>query len=610
MAEAATLRPYPESIESAPAGDHALGVAKSLTGRAWRFSLRDADVVRALALTGMSGALAELLASRGVTRETLETFLDPRLKTHLPEPHRFANMERAAARFAAAIETRETIAILGDYDVDGACASALLLRYLRKCGLDPLLYIPDRMTEGYGPSANAMRILHEKGATLVVTVDCGAAAHEALAAARTHGLDAVVLDHHAVDTHPPAFAHVNPNAPGDSSGITYVCAAGLSFIFLVAVQRCLREKGWFARAGVAEMDLLDQLDIVALATIADVVPLKGVNRSFVRQGLKKLDRLERPGLAALARLAAAPPPFSAYHFGFIFGPRINAGGRVGRCDLGARLLASDDVAEADALAVELDRHNRERQAIEAQILEAAGEMALSQSESPFLLVAGDGWHPGVVGIVAGRLKDRFAKPVLVAGFEAGAGDAVARGSARSVAGVDLGAIVRAAFAEGLLETGGGHAMAAGFSLRRDRLAAFRDFLNRHIGPQAEAIIAASDLMIDALVSGSGATLSLLADLENAGPFGAGNPEPLFVMPDVLVGFSDRVGANHVRLRLTARDGATVGAIAFRAADTELGQGLLAARGRRIHAVGRLKRDDYNGVARVQLHLEDAAPAGV
>ncbi len=607
MAEATQRLDIPDSP---PASDHALGVTHSFSGRAWRFGPRDAEIARALNLSGMSVALSELLASRGVTRETVENFLDPRLKKHLPEPHRFAGMEKAAARFASAIAARETIAILGDYDVDGACASALLLRYLRKLGLDPLLYIPDRMTEGYGPSAPAMRSLREKGAALVVTVDCGAAAHEAMAAAKDCGLDAVVLDHHAVETHPPAFAHVNPNAPGDETGITYVCAAGLTFIFLVAVQRSLREQGWFASAGIAESDLLDQLDIVALATIADVVPLIGVNRAFVRQGLKKLDRLERPGLAALARFASATAPFSAYHLGFIFGPRINAGGRVGACDLGARLLASDDAAEADALAAELHQHNRERQAIEAQILEAANEMALTQSDSPFLLLAGDGWHPGVVGIVAGRLKERFGKPVFAAGFETEKPDAVARGSARSVRGVDLGAIVRAAFAEGLLETGGGHAMAAGFSLRRDRLAPFQDFLQHRIGPQTDTIIAASELTVDAMVSASGASLSLLADLDNAGPFGAGNPEPLFVLPDCLVAFADRVGTNHVRLRLSSRDGAMIGAIAFRAADTELGEGLLKSRGRRIHAVGRLKRDEYNGTARVQLHLEDAAPAGV
>lgn len=583
----------------------ALGVAASFAGRAWRMRTCDGDVARELELTGVSSGLAQILASRGVTKETAKDFLAPRLKTFLPDPYCFAHMEAAALRFAAGVMRNETIAILGDYDVDGACAAALLLTFLRRLKRDALLYVPDRMTEGYGPSKAGVTALREKGAGLLVTVDCGAAAHSALGTARDCALDTIVLDHHAVDTNPPAFAHVNPNGPDDVSGITYVCAAGLAFIFLVAVQRALREKGWFASQGLNEIDLLKQLDLVALATIADVVPLRGVNRAFVRQGLKQLERLERPGLAALARLASAAPPFSAYHLGFIFGPRINAGGRVGRCDLGARLLACEDAREADALALELDRHNRERQAIEALILEAADAKAAAQSEQPFALVSGEGWHAGVVGIVAGRLKERYAKPVLVAGFESGGEGAIGKGSARSVAGVDLGAIIRAALAEGLLETGGGHAMAAGFSLRRTNLSAFDDFLNRHIEPQRSAITLASELVADALVSPSGATLSLLSDLEGAGPFGGGNPEPMFVLPDMLVVYAEVVGTNHIRMRLVGRDGQGMGAIAFRAAGTPLGQELLKARGTRIHVAGRLKRDDYDGVAKVQLHIEDA-----
>ncbi len=595
--------------ESNGAAQFALGVMSSFSGRPWRFRARDDDAARGLSLSGISGPLAQILAARGVTRETAGSFLDPRLKTLLPEPFLFADMERAVLRFTDAVKRRETIAILGDYDVDGACAAALLLKYLRAVGQAPLLYIPDRMTEGYGPSAAALRNLHGQDARLVVTVDCGAAAHEALGAARTIGLDVIVLDHHAVETNPPAFAHVNPNGPNDRSGITYVCATGLTFLFLVAVQRRLRQDGWFAQRGVSEVDLMTQLDVVALATLADVVPLLGVNRAFVKQGLIRLDRQERPGLAALARIASVEPPFSPYHLGFIFGPRINAGGRIGRCDLGARLLASDDATEADALALELDRHNRERQAIESAILESADAMAASQSEKAFLLVTGEGWHAGVVGIVAGRLKERHAKPVLVAGFEHGTADAVARGSARSVPGIDLGAIIRAAQAAGLLETGGGHAMAAGFSIRRDKLASFDDFLHQRLEGQRAHVLAARDLVADALVSVTGATLELIGDLDRAGPFGARNPEPVFLMPDMMVAFADIVGNDHVRLRLTARDGASIGAIAFRAADTALGRGLIKARGQRVHVTGKLKRDDYGGTAKVQLHLEDAAPAG-
>ena len=590
------------------ASSFALGVSSSFAGRAWRMRPYDEDIARELELTGLSASLAQTLASRGATKDTAQDFLEPRLKHLLPDPYRFAHMERAALRFADGITQGETVAILGDYDVDGACSAALLLRYLRGLKREALLYVPDRMTEGYGPSANAVRSLRAQGASLLVTVDCGAAAHEAFAGARDCGLDAIVLDHHAVETNPPAFAHVNPNGPDDTSGITYVCAAGLTFIFLVAVQRILRERNWFASQGLDETDLLNQLDIVALATIADVVPLKGVNRAFVRQGLRKLERLERPGLAALAKLASAEPPFTAYHLGFIFGPRINAGGRVGRCDLGARLLSTDDAIEADALAFELHRHNRERQAIESMIQESADALAAGQSEHPFVLVSGDGWHAGVVGIVAGRLKERHAKPVLVAGFEAGGGEAMGRGSARSVIGVDLGAIIRDALAQGILESGGGHAMAAGFSLRRAQLPAFGDFLSRHIEPQRSRIVLASELIADALVSPSGATLSLLADLEAAGPYGAGNPEPMFLMPDMLVVYAGIVGTNHVRLRLVGRDGQGIGAIAFRAANTPLGERLLKSRSARVHVAGRLKRDDYDGEAKVQLHIEDAATA--
>ena len=604
-ADAATLDLKPEGHSEAP-GHYALGVAHSFTGRSWRFRPFDEVQSRQLTLSGWSGALSQILAARGVTRESADSFLEPRLKTLLPEPYRIAHMEHAVSRFADAIIRSEKIAVFGDYDVDGACASALLVKYLRALGLDPILYIPDRMKEGYGPSPGAVRRLREEGACLLVTVDCGAASHDAFATAGEVGLDSIVIDHHAVEQNPPVLAHVNPNGPDDRSGYTYVCSAGLVFIFLVAVQRHLRDKGWFATSGKTEIDLLKHLDIVALATVADVVPLLGVNRAFVRQGLRRLQYLERPGLAALARIASVALPLSAYHLGFIFGPRINAGGRVGRCDLGARLLASDDVAEADELAAVLDLNNRERKVIEDQIVAAAQAIATTQSEKNALLVVGDGWHHGVVGIVAGRLKDRHAKPSFVAGFDA---TDIGRGSARSVPGVDVGALVRRAKAEGVLEGGGGHAMAAGFSLRRSNLERFREFLDQNLVAQRETILVARDLVADAIVSAGGATLALLDDLDRAGPFGAGNPEPVFAMPDMLVAYAEVVGSNHVRVRLTSRDGAAIGAVAFREADSKLGQALLGARGRRVHASGRLKRDEYGGAARVQLHLEDSAPAG-
>lgn len=585
--------------------DYALGVTRSFAGRAWRLRPHEAETARLLELKGLSATLARVLASRAISPDDADSFLSPRIKTFLPDPFALANMQKATERFAQAIIRGECIGVLADYDVDGSASAALVLRFLRMVGSDAHLHIPDRLKDGYGPSPAAMRDLHARDCKLVVTVDCGAAAHEALNTARELGLDVIVLDHHAVEENPPAFAHVNPNGPDDKSGLTQLAATAVTFVFLIAVHRHLRELGWFAAQGIAEPDLIAFLDLVALATITDVVPLKGINRAFVRQGLKILDGLERPGLAALARVSSISPPFTPYHLGFMFGPRINAGGRVGRSDLGAQLLATDDAAEADRLASELNRHNRERQAIEASIVEAAEAMALQQTDAPFVFVANEGWHVGVVGIVAGRLKERHAKPALVAGIENG----FARGSARSVPGVDLGAIIRAARETGLLETGGGHAMAAGFSVRSERLKDFTAYLHETLEPHRNVIAAANDLLADALVSVSGATLALIDDIARAGPFGAGNAEPMFLLPDVVVAYADVVGTNHVRLRLLARDGASLNAIAFRAADAPLGQGLLKSRGKRIHVAGKLRSDTYKDEARVQLHVEDAAPAG-
>lgn len=585
--------------------EYALGVARSFSGRAWLMRAADADVVRQMELRGLSSTLARVLVARGLKAEEAEAFLAPKIKALLADPLALHDMAKAVERFTSAIACGETIGVLADYDVDGSASAALLLRFLRGLGREAQLHIPDRLKDGYGPSQAAMHAFAARGCKLVATADCGAAAHDALDEARKLGIDVIVLDHHKVEENPPAFAHVNPNGPDDTSGLTQLAATGVTFVFLVAVHRHLREQCWYAACNIAEPDLLALLDLVALATITDVVPLVGLNRAFVRQGLKILDGLERPGMAALARVSAIAPPFTPYHLGFMFGPRINAGGRVGRSDLGAMLLATDDAMEADRLADELNRHNRERQAIEAGILEQAEALAMQQTNTPFVLVTGEGWHAGVVGIIAGRLKERYQKPALVAGFENGIG----RGSARSVSGVDLGHIIRAARENGLLETGGGHAMAAGFSLKAERLSEFAKFLHKSLEPQRAVIAAARDLHADALVSVSGASFALINDVARAGPFGAGNPEPLFLLPDAVIAYADIVGTNHVRLRLLARDGASLGAIAFRAADAPLGQGLLKARGKRVHVAGKLKSDNYKDEPRVQLHIEDAAPAG-
>jgi single-stranded-DNA-specific exonuclease len=584
----------------------AFGVARSFAGRRWRLAVGDDAAAETLARdANIPAALARLLLARGIGASDVADYLHPTLKRFLPEPLTLKDMDKAVARVRHALESGEPIAIWGDYDVDGSTSAALLSEFLAAAGALPRIYIPDRMTEGYGPNAAGLLQLKEEGVSLVVTVDCGAGAVAALTAAQEAGLDVVVLDHHAVEVPPPAVAHVNPNQPGDASGLGHVSAAGITFLFAVALNRALREAGWYAARGIAEPDLRIYADLVGLATICDVVPLIGVNRAFVRAGLARIDKLDRPGFAALAEIAEAKAPFTPYHLGFIFGPRINAGGRVGRSSLGVELLTAKDAATAHDLALALDNHNRERQHLEKLILDEAIALAELQANAPFLLASNDGWHAGVVGIVAGRLKDRFGKPAFVAGFEGGYG----RGSARSVPGIDIGAMVRAARDLKLIESGGGHAMAAGFGLKPEQVEGFRAYLAEQFSASGEALAAMGELELDATVSPAGATVAFVEDLARAGPYGAGNPEPLLVLPDVTVVFADVVGKDHVRLRLAGGDGARLDAIAFRIADLPLGRALLAARGQRIHAVGRLRVDEWQGRKRVQLQLEDAAPAG-
>ncbi len=551
----------------------------------------------------LSPVLARLLASRGVSLADAPDYLGPTLRKFLPDPFSLQDMDIAVTRAAAALAAGERIAVLGDYDVDGSVSAALLGDFLGGIGASPRIYIPDRMSEGYGPSVAAMQALKAEGASLVITVDCGAAGGAPFAAARELQMDVAVLDHHRVEMRPDALAHVNPNGPGDTSGLGHLCAAGVVFLFLVALNRRLDENGFYATRNLEKPDLRRLLDMVGLATVCDVVPLTGVNRAFVRQGLSVLSRLERPGLAALAAVAKASPPFTPYHLGFVFGPRINAGGRVGRSTLGADLLT----AQADAapgFAGQLDMHNRERREIEKLILEEAIAMAAIQGNAPFLLVSNDGWHPGVVGIVAGRLKERFARPAFVAGFEGGMG----RGSARSVPGLDIGRMVRAAREQGLIEAGGGHAMAAGFTLAAQQLDGFRKFLESAFTGADAALDAAHELALDAVSSPAAATPALVEEISAAGPYGAGNAEPVLAFADVKVAYADVVGGDHVKLRLQGGDGTMMDAIAFRAMGTKLGEGLLASRGKAIHVAGRLKADEWNGRIRAQLQVEDAAPA--
>jgi single-stranded-DNA-specific exonuclease len=584
----------------------ALGVERSYSGRRWQFAEADEDTVHALSLaTSVPPVVARLLASRGVSKHDVELHLNPSIKALLPEPFLLFDMEQAVERAQHAIATGEHIAIFGDYDVDGSCSAALLRQFFAAIGRDVSVYVPDRLREGYGPSETALLRLRQQGASLVITVDCGATADAPLRAAKIAGLDVIVLDHHAIEcTEQSPYPHVNPNRPADRSGLHQLCATAIAFLFAVALNRRLRDSGWYANNAVAEPDLRQSLDLVGLATICDVAPLTGVNRAFVRAGLARAGT--RPGLRVLAGIAGAAAPFSPYDFGFVLGPRINAGGRVGRSGLGVDLLSAADDATAAPLAMMLDRHNQERRAIEAVILEAAIAQAALQDNAPFVLVAGEGWHPGVVGIVAGRLKERFGRPALAVAFENGMG----RGSARSIPGIDIGALLRRAREEGLLRAGGGHAMAAGFSLSEEEIGPLSEFLGSALANAGGALADVRMLKLDGVLSPSGATQGLLDQLSRAGPYGAGNPEPFLAAPDVRLAFVASTERRHLRMTLEGSDGARLAAIAFRACGSPLGDNLLKSRGRHIHVAGTLKADARTRSGRVHLVLEDAAPAGV
>jgi single-stranded-DNA-specific exonuclease len=589
-----------------------LGVENSATGRAWRDRLDERGSARALAIAqrhDLPELLARIIAGRNIEVDAVEAFLDPTIKRAMPDPNVLTAMPEAAERIADAVIRGESVAIFGDYDVDGATSTALLARFLRHCGLDPMIHIPDRLFEGYGPNVEAVRALAGRGATLLVTVDCGTTSIEPLAEAKALGLDVVVIDHHQADeVLPPAVAVVNPNRRDDLSGLGHLAAVGLVFMTVIAVNRVLRSRGFWG-AERSEPDLLGDLDDVALGTVADVVPLIGLNRAFVAKGLIALRRRERPGHVSLMDVARLSGPPEAWHLGFLLGPRINAGGRIGRADLGARLLMESDPIEAAKIAAELDRLNRERQAIEQQTLaqaEAEAMAALGVEETGSVVVtAAEGWHPGVVGIVAGRLKEKFGRPAFAIALEPGG---VGTGSGRSIAGVDIGRAVRRAVADGLLVKGGGHAMAAGVTLRKGALGQLRAFLEAALAPDVQVARRASGLMIDGAVSAAGANADLVAMIERAGPFGSGNPEPTIALPAHSVTYAEDVGQAHVRARLRSADGATVNAIAFRAAGQKLGFALKENRGRQIHAAGSFSLDRWQGEERVQFKLTDIAPA--
>lgn len=587
-----------EGAVSAPA---LFGVERSAKGARWIG--RAADDRLALALSqrhALPELVARVLAARGVGLEDAPAFLAPTLRALLPDPSVLRDMDRAAERIARAVTGGEGIAVFGDYDVDGATSTALLVRYLRALGVEPQIHIPDRIAEGYGPNAQALEKLRAGGAGLVVTVDCGTTAFDALEGAAASGLDIVVLDHHTAEPRlPKVAAVVNPNRLDQDPGLGQLAACGVTFLALVALNRTLRQAGVFANR--AEPDLMALLDLVALGTICDVVPLTGLNRALVGQGLKVMAQRRNTGLAALADVARVTETVDAYHAGYILGPRINAGGRIGRADLGARLLATEDRAEAARIAALLDEHNVDRKTVEAEVMAAAIAQVEASESGPVILVAGEGWHPGVVGIVAGRLRERYGRPSCVVGVEGGIGKA----SGRSVPGVDLGAAVIAARQAGLLLSGGGHRMAAGFTVRQERMAELRAFLAEHIDGQVdEPMVPLVEL--DGTLVVEAATVDLAETLCRLGPFGAGNPEPRFALPRVRVVAPSVVGGGHVACTLVGPDGGRLRAIAFRCADQPVGQALLR-RDALLHVAGTLRLDRWNGNVRVQLFVEDVAP---
>ncbi len=589
-----------------------LDVQASVTGRPWRDRLDLEGQGRAQAMTqlyGHSDLLARVLAGRGVAPEEVAAYLDPTVRALMPDPHVMQDMEAALDRLAQAIEKGETVAVFGDYDVDGACSSALVAGYLEACGVPFIIHIPDRIFEGYGPNAEAIKALGGQGATLLVTVDCGTTSFEPFAEAAKLGMDVVVLDHHqAPEELPPVAALVNPNRQDDLSGLGTLCATGVAFMTLVGLNRRLRRSGFWTPSR-PEPDLLSRLDLVALATVADVVPLKGLNRAFVAKGLAVMRGRGRVGLRALFDCAGASGPPSCYHLGFVIGPRINAGGRIGDAALGAKLLMLQDEPEAGRVAAELDRLNRERQAIEMVAVEEAQAEALAslglEEHGAVVVTAQEGWHPGVVGLVASRLKERFKRPA----FAIALNGKIGTGSGRSIPGVDLGRAVRAAVEEGILVKGGGHAMAAGITIARDRLGDFRAFLEQRLTLYVDSARADDALMIDAALTAGGARPQVIEMIEQAGPFGSGNPEPVFAFPAHRIIDAGEVGQGHLRVRAKSGDGAIVNAIAFRQAAEPLGLAIMAARGEAMHLAGTLSIDRWGGGERVQLRLLDAAKPG-
>ena len=552
---------------------------------------------------------ARVMAGRGVAIDQAPEYLNPSIKSLMPDPNVLIDMDKAVERIVKAARAGEKIAIFGDYDVDGATSTSLLVNYFKSINIKVVYYIPDRLSEGYGPNSEALLQLQKRDVSLVITVDCGTLSYEPLEVASNAGLDVIVIDHHKAETTlPKAVAVVNPNRLDDESqGLEQLAAVGISFMLAVAVNRALRDAGWY-HGGLQEPDLRAALDLVALGTICDVVPLTGLNRAFVRSGLQVMARRNNVGLAALSdigRLTKAP---DVYALGFVLGPRVNAGGRVGESNLGTELLTTDDREKAALIAQELDQYNIDRKEIESLVQAEAtaildARYGASDGPQTLVFVAGEGWHPGVIGIVASRLKEKYNLPTVVIGINEGE----AKGSGRSISGVDLGAAIIEAKHNQLLVSGGGHAMAAGLTATPDNLEALEAFLKEHMAKAVVEAHKSRQFMLDGVVSIGGANVALLEALHDIGPFGAGNANPRFAIADVTVVKADRVGADHVRAIIKSRDGSSMKLMSFRQADEPMGQMLLKGLGQRFHVAGRLKIDDWSGVAKVEMTLEDLAP---
>ncbi len=586
-----------------------LNVERSVTGRRWQARLETDRMAEAISQqAGVNPVLGRVLAARGQTPETAASFLNPTLRDLMPAAASMADLDAGADRLAHAIMTGEKIGIIGDYDVDGMTSSALMHQFLSAAGADVRVHIPHRVEEGYGPSVAAVEDHKHAGVELLLTLDCGVMAHDPLLRAGELGMDTVIVDHHQAGQElPVARAVINPNRLDDTSGQGALCAAGVAMVLIGATVKALREKGWWSEAR-PEPDMLAMLDLVALATVCDVVPLSGLNRAYVRQGLKVMARRGRPGLAALAdaaRLSRAP---DAHALGFVLGPRLNAAGRIGSAMDGFALLTCQDRGHAAQLANALEEMNRKRQAIELatvdRAVQQAEEMLGGEAALPVLVVAGEGWHPGVLGLVAARLKERFNKPAFALGLPRDGSPAA--GSARSISGVNLGAAVRAAVEAGVAVKGGGHAMAAGITVEPARIGHLRAFLEEHLAAEVEAASEADTLSIDAAIAASAVSPAFIEDLDRAGPFGQANPAPRFALPAHRVTYAGRAGSDHVRCTLVQADGTRLKAIAFRALGTELGELLLAERQMPLHIAGRLSINDWGGKREGQLFIDDVA----